>query len=485
MDEKTLVKTIEHLRATFQSGKTRPVEWRRGQLLALQRMFNERSSDFEAALRSDLHKSLFESYATETGFIQREISHALDHLEHWMRPMKTSTPVFLQPAASQVIFEPLGVCLIMGAWNYPIQLALGPLVAAIAAGNAAVIKPPRTARAVFGAMAQILPQYLDPDAFFVIGDDTPNDLILNQHFDKFFFTGSAEVGKIVMQAAVKNLTPVTLELGGKSPAIVDETANLRVTACRIAQGKFFNAGQTCVAPDYILAHESILDKLVAELIRAIVEFYGDDPQQSLEFARIINTKQFDTLIEYLKDGEVVFGGKYDRDQRYIAPTIMKNVSADSAVMQNEIFGPILPILSFNEMDEALKFVQQREKPLAFYLFTEDARTAEKAIAQSTSGGVCINETVNHVAVGGLPFGGVGNSGMGKYHGEWGFKEFSNARALLNHSTSFDPALRYPPYDDEKINKMKKLMTMKTPGWLDGVMRFLLGHWGEAILKFIK
>jgi len=485
MDEKTLIEAIDRLRVTFQSGKTRPLEWRRGQLLSLQRMFNERSGDFEAALKADLHKSLFESYATEIGFMQREISHALEHLPHWMKPVKTSSPVFLQPATSQVIFEPLGVGLIMGAWNYPIQLTLGPLVAAIAAGNAAVIKPPRTAKAIFQTMARILPEYLDNDAFFVIGDDTPNDLILNQHFDKFFFTGSAEVGKIVMQAAVKNLTPVTLELGGKSPAIVDETANLRVAACRIAQGKFFNAGQTCVAPDYVLAQENILEKLVAELIRAIIEFYGDDPQQSEEFARIINTKQFDTLINYFNDGEVVLGGVSNRDERYIAPTILKNVSPDAPVMQNEIFGPILPILPFNNMDEALHFVQQREKPLAFYVFTEDPKVAEKAIAQSTSGGACINETINHLVVPGLPFGGVGNSGMGKYHGEWGFRDFSNARALLNHGTSFDPALRYPPYTDEKMSKMKKLMTMKLPSALDGMMRFLLGNWGEAILKFIR
>ena len=397
-------------------------------------MFNERAGEFEAALKSDLHKSLFESYATEIGFMQNEISHALEHLAHWMKPVKTNSPVFLQPAISQVIFEPLGVGLIMGAWNYPIQLTLGPLVAAIAAGNAAVIKPPRTAKAIFQTMARILPEYLDKDAFFVINDDTANDLILNQRFDKLFFTGSAEVGKIVMQAAVKNLTPVTLELGGKSPAIVDETANLRVAACRIAQGKFFNAGQTCVAPDYVLAHENIIDKLVAELIKAILEFYGDDPQQSEEFARIINTKQFDTLVEYLKDGDVVFGGGSNRDERYIAPTILKNVSPDSPVMQNEIFGPILPILPFKTMDEALKFVQLREKPLAFYVFTEDPKIAKNAIAQSTSGGACINETINHLVVSGLPFGGVGNSGMGKYHGEWGFRDFSNARALLNHGT---------------------------------------------------
>lgn len=485
MDEITLADNIDRLRSTFQSGKTRSAAWRRGQLLALKRMFDERSTEFEAALMTDLHKGAFESYATEVGFIQREIEHALDHLDHWMKPVKTGSPVFLQPATSQVVFEPLGVGLIMGAWNYPIQLTLGPLVAAIAAGNAAVIKPPRTAKMVFQTLARILPEYLDPDAFFVIGDDTPNEVILNQRFEKFFFTGSAEVGKIVMQAAVKHLTPVTLELGGKSPAIVDQTANLRVAACRIAQGKFFNAGQTCVAPDYVLVHESILDKLVAELIRAIVEFYGDNPQQSGDFARIINEKQFDSVSSYLKDGEVVFGGVTDRKELYIAPTILKNVSPDSPVMQNEIFGPILPVLPYKTMDEALQFVQQREKPLAFYIFTEDAGVAERAIAQSTSGGACINETVNHVAVGGLPFGGVGNSGMGKYHGEWGFKEFSNARALLNHGTSFDPALRYPPYNDEKVSKMKLLMTMKLPGFLDGVMRFLLGNWGEAILKLIK
>ncbi|HCS40820.1 MAG TPA: aldehyde dehydrogenase family protein [Anaerolineaceae bacterium] len=485
MEEKILIENIDRLRATFLSGKTKPLAWRRSQLLALHRMLTERSLEFEAALKKDLHKSLFESYATETGFIQLEIDHTLAHLEHWMRPEKIHSPIFLQPATSHVIYEPLGVSLIMGAWNYPIQLTLGPLVAAIAAGNAAVIKPPRTAKAVFQALAQLLPQYLDADAFFVIGDDTPNDMILSQRFDKFFFTGSAEVGRIVMQAAIKNLTPVTLELGGKSPAIVDETANLRVTACRIAQGKFFNAGQTCVAPDYVLAHEAILDKLVAELTRAIIAFYGDDPQHSAEFARIINAKQFDKLVTYFKDGEVVFGGKSNREELYVAPTILKNVSADAAVMQNEIFGPILPILPFKTMDEALNFVQQREKPLAFYVFTEDARVAEHAIAQSTSGGVCINEAVNHLAVGGLPFGGVGNSGMGKYHGEWGFKEFSNARALLNHGTSFDPSLRYPPYTDEKINKMKKLMTMKLPEFLEGLLRFLLGNWGEAILKLIK
>ena len=485
MDANTLAENVSRLRRTFQSGKTRPLEWRRSQLEALQRMFVEHAGDFEAAMKADLHKSSFEVYSTEIGFLQREAGHALEHMETWARPKLTGTPVFLLPSKSKVIFEPLGVGLIMGAWNYPMQLTLGPLVAAIAAGNAAVIKPPRTAKAIFHAMGSILPQYLDPDAFLVINDDTPNDLILSQRWDKIFFTGSADVGKVVMQAAVAHLTPVTLELGGKSPALVDETANLRVAAHRIAQGKFFNAGQTCVAPDYVLAQENILDKLVEELVKALREFYGDDPHQSEEFARIINTKQFDTLVTYFSNGEIVCGGQSIRDERYIAPTILTKVSPEAPVMQSEIFGPILPVLAVKDMDDALQFVQKREKPLAFYVFSENKATVDKVIAKSTSGGACVNETINHLVVPGLPFGGVGNSGMGKYHGEWGFREFSNARALLNHGTSFDPELRYPPYSGGKLERMKKLMTMHIPSAFEGITGWMLGHWGDTIIKFVK
>jgi len=485
MDATTFASNVERIRATYRSGKTLPLEWRRSQLKAMQRMFTECESDFEAALKADLHKSTFECFSTEIGFLQHEISHALEHLDAWARPLRTATPVYLQPARSQTIFEPLGVALIMGAWNYPIQLTLGPLVAAIAAGNAAAIKPPRTAKATFQAIANNLPRYLDADAFMVTAEDMDNDVILAERWDKIFFTGSAEVGKIIMQAAVNHLTPVTLELGGKSPCLVDGTANLRVAAHRIAQGKFFNAGQTCVAPDYILVQENVLDGLVKELTQALREFYGDDPQQSDEYARIINTKQFDTLIKYFSDGEVVCGGQSNRDERYIAPTILKNVSTDAPVMQSEIFGPILPVLPVKDMDAALQFVQQREKPLAFYVFSEDKAAVENILAHSTSGGACVNETINHLVVSGLPFGGVGNSGIGKYHGEWGFREFSNARAVLNHATSFDPSLRYPPYNGDKLPRMKKLMTMQIPAALEGVTGWLLGHWGDAILRLIK
>lgn len=485
MDARTLSIRVEKIRATYLSGKTKPVAWRREQLNSLLRMFAEHAADFEAALHADLHKSSFECYATEIGFLEHEISYALEYLDTWMRPLQVNTPVFLQPAQSRVIFEPLGVALIMGAWNYPLQLTLGPLVAAIAAGNAAVIKLPRTARSTFETVSRIMPQYLDPETFLIIDDDTANDLLLDERWDRIFFTGSADVGRIVMQAAVKNLTPVTLELGGKSPALVDGTANLKVAAHRIAQGKFFNAGQTCVAPDYILAQESVADKLISELVLTLREFYGDDPHDSEEYARIINTKQFDTLVKYFTDGEIVTGGQSNRDERYIAPTILKNVSPDSPVMQSEIFGPILPVLTVKDMDESLEFVQKREKPLAFYIFSEDKAAVEKVLASSTSGGACVNETMNHLAVPGLPFGGVGNSGMGKYHGEWGFREFSNARAVLDHATSFDPPLRYPSYSNGKLERMKKMMTMRIPAALEGLIGGLLGVAGKTITDLFR
>lgn len=485
MDAETLAQHVDRLRRNYLAGKTLPLEWRKSQLHALLRMLSEHEREFSEAMHADLHKSAFECYATEVGFLQSEAQFALEHVDEWIQPRNTETPVFLQPAHSKVIFEPLGVGLIMGAWNYPMQLTLGPLVAAIAAGNAAVIKPPRTAKTIFQTLGRILPQYLDPDAFLTIDDNTPNELILAQRWDKIFFTGSAAVGKIILQAAAGHLTPVTLELGGKSPTLVDETANLKVAAHRIAQGKFFNAGQTCVAPDYVLAQESIVEPLIHELIQTVREFYGEDPRQSEEYARIINTTQFDALVSFLKDGDIVYGGQSDRDERYIAPTILKNVSPEAPVMQNEIFGPILPVLAVKDMDEALQFVKQREKPLAFYIFSENRATVQKILSHSTSGGVCVNETINHLVVHGLPFGGVGNSGMGKYHGEWGFREFSNARAVLDHDTSFDPALRYPPYGEENMRRMKKLMGMSFPGFMEGMLRWLLAHWGEQIVKFIK
>lgn len=485
MDEKTLNGHINHLRETFKSGITQPLAWRRRQLCMLNKMLKERSQEFETALSTDLRKSPYETYLTEIGLLQMEIDEALRELSNWSKPKSVPTPVFLHPARSYTTFEPLGVVLIIGAWNYPLLLTIGPLVYAIAAGNAAVIKPPRTASAAFMAMANLLPLYLDTDAFFVIGDDTPNELILEQRFDKIFFTGSSATARIVMTAAAKHLTPVTLELGGKSPALVDRTADLKVAARRIAQGKFFNAGQTCVAPDYVLADEGILDAFVAELRSALYDFFGPSPRESADFSRIINQKQFDQLLQYLSDGEVVVGGEWDREARYIAPTILKNVQLDAPVMQAEIFGPILPVLPVKDMDAAIHFAQERDKPLALYIFSKDQATIDHVLSRTTSGGACVNEAVNHVVVTGLPFGGVGNSGMGKYHGEWGFRELSNARAVLDHGTGFDPLLRYPPYNTAKMAKLKTLMEMRTPAFLDGAMRLLIGKFGNLILRLVR
>ncbi|HTX79551.1 MAG TPA: aldehyde dehydrogenase family protein, partial [Longilinea sp.] len=470
------------LRQYYLDGNTRSLTWRYDQLKALKRLLAEHYSDFEAALYRDLHKSPFECYATEMGFLTTDIDYALEHLSQWVESPTTETPVCLQAATSRVMFEPLGLVLIMGAWNYPLQLTLGPLVGAIAAGNAAVVKPPRTAAETFKALAKYFPQYMDQKAFMVISDDTPNDLLLDLPWDKIFLTGSGQIGKIVMKAAAKYLTPVTLELGGKSPTVVEKTADIDVAARRIVQGKFINAGQTCVAPDYLLVQEPVLDDLIAGLIKYIHEFFGDDPYQSAEYGRIVNLKQFDILTEYLKDGEVVIGGQVERNELYIAPTILKNVSPESPVMQAEIFGPILPILTVKDMDEAIDFVNGRDKPLALYVFSEDRAIVQKVLEHTTSGGACVNDTVNHLAIPSLPFGGVGPSGVGKYHGEWGFREFSNARAVYDHDTHFDPGVRYPPFDEKKLNSLKQLMGMQIPAVFNGGLGRVLKYFGNMIMR---
>jgi aldehyde dehydrogenase (NAD+) len=485
MDAQTLNLNFDRIRHYYLAGNTLPLEWRKKQLTSLKRMLADHYSDFETALYEDLHKSSFESFTTEIGFLTQEIDHTLHHLAKWMRSPSVHTPLFLQSATSQVQFEPMGLVLIMGAWNYPLQLTLGPLVSAIAAGNAAVVKPPRTAVQSFNTLAKIFPQYLDPSAFLVISDDTPNDCILDLHWDKIFFTGSGRTGKIVMQSAARYLTPVTLELGGKSPTLVDETANLDVAAHRIVQGKFINAGQTCVAPDYLLVQEEIMEPLVAKLISAIHEFFGTDPSQSREFGRIINLKQFDSLAGYLEDGEIVTGGQMNRAERYIAPTILKNVDPQAPVMQAEIFGPILPVLPVKNMQEAIDFVNKKDKPLALYLFSENRAVVQKVLALTTSGGICINDTINHLAIPDLPFGGVGPSGIGKYHGEWGFQEFSNRRAVYDHNTRFDPAVRYPPFDNDKLANLKLLMGIKVPSFLDGGLAWFLKNWGNKIMRLLS
>jgi aldehyde dehydrogenase (NAD+) len=363
-----------------------------------------------------------------------------------MKPQRVSTPWMMQPGSSQVVHEPLGVALIIGAWNYPLQLTLAPLVACIAAGNCALLKPSELAPHCSAALAEYLPKYLDPECIAVVqGGVSETTALLAQRFDKIFYTGGANVGRIIMTAAAKYLTPVTLELGGKSPCIVDKDIDLDVAARRIAFGKFLNAGQTCVAPDYILVHRKQEEALLEALSNTIETFYEGNPKDSEDFGRIIDERHHDRLTALLKGNTVVTGGEYDKSRLYIAPTVLRDVSPDAAVMQEEIFGPILPVLAVEGIDEAIDFVNAREKPLALYLFSENDEMVARVTNETSAGGMCVNETVFHLIVPNLPFGGVGESGMGKYHGKWGFDLFSNAKAILNHGTGVDPHLRYPPY----------------------------------------
>jgi len=426
---------------------------------------------FVQALREDIGKSDLEAYLTEIGFLLAEIDHSLSHLKSWMKPRRVATPLIMQPGSSRVVHEPLGVALIIGAWNYPVQLSLAPLVGCIAAGNCAVIKPSEFAPRCAEALARLVPRYLDPAAFAVVEGGVPEtSALLEERFDKIFFTGSSRVGRIVMAAAAKHLTPVTLELGGKSPCVVDEDIDLAVAARRIAYGKFINAGQTCIAPDYVLVHKAREEALLDAITEAIDTFYGGDPQASEDFGRIIDARHHERLARLIEGETVVTGGQADRNRLYIAPTVLCDVSPDSPLMQEEIFGPILPVITVDDMDEAVRFINARDKPLALYVFSNDTATADRIIAATSAGGVCVNDTVLHVVAPELPFGGVGESGMGKYHGRAGFEAFSNAKAVFRHSTRFDLPMRYPPFSKRE----KAILRAGTSG-LKRMAKRWLGH----------
>ncbi len=441
------------LRTYHLSLVTHDLEWRREQLLALRALIREQEERIFEALDADLRKCRVESYLTETGFVLGEITHALKHLEEWCRPLHPARPLVLRPCSATCMWEPLGVALIIGTWNYPFQLGVGPLVPCLAAGNCAVLKLSEQAPATAETIAELLPRYMDSNAVSVVRGGVPETTaLLELPFDRIFFTGSLRVGRVVMEAAARNLTPVTLELGGKSPCIVHESARLDVAARRIVNGKFSNAGQTCVAPDYVLAHQSIAAELIEMLRVSIDAFYGPDPQQSSDYARIANLRHHRRLVEMISDGEVALGGEYDEDDLYIEPTVLHPVGVDCPAMQEEIFGPVLPVVEFRDIDEAVRFVNERPRPLVTYVFAEEQQVADRVIRETTSGGVSVNETLLHLLVPDLPFGGVGESGMGRYHGEWGFREFSNLKAVFRRSTNFDPQFRYPPYSefDEKL-----------------------------------
>lgn len=454
--------TTQRQRTFFQTGATRSVAFRRAQLERLTSALERHESALLSALQADLGKSPGQGYASEFGLVQMEIRYALRHLRRWAAPKGRRTPWFVAPSRGWVQAEPLGVALILGPWNYPVQLLLAPLVSAIAAGNCVVLKPselaPRTAEAIGTLLREC---FAEEYIFVATGDVSVAEALLRERFDKIFFTGSTRVGRLVMAAAAKHLTPLTLELGGKCPAIVCADAPVELTARRIAWGKFINAGQTCVAPDFVLIAREARDPFVAAMKKALHEFYGDDPARSEDYGRIVNQAHFERLVNLLRDGNTVHGGRHSARDLFIAPTILADMSPDSAVMQEEIFGPILPVLEFDKLDDALALLREKPNPLALYVFTRDRTTEARVLADARSGGACVNDVVSHMIGAGLPFGGLGASGMGAYHGRAGLEAFSHQRAVLRRATWLDTPFRYPP---QKLSL----------AGLKRAMRFLLG-----------
>jgi aldehyde dehydrogenase (NAD+) len=446
---------VERLRQTFDSGKTKSLEWRRQQLAEIERLLRDHEGTFAEALKADLGKCRFEAVLTEVSFVQGEAKYARKRLGSWMKPKRVATPLMAQPGRSYIQPEPKGVVLIIAPWNYPMSMVLAPLVGAVAAGNCAVLKPSEVTRHTSEALARIIPRYLDPEAFTVIEGGVPETTeLLEQRFDHILYTGNERVARIVMTAAAKHLTPVTLELGGKSPCLVDKSADLEVAASRIAWGKFINAGQTCVAPDHVLVHRAVADRFVDTLARKIREFYGDDPAQSPDYCRIASERHTERFVKLLEGQKIHTGGRVDVANRYVAPTIVLDPPLDSGLMQEEIFGPVLPVIVVDEMHEAIKFVADRPKPLALYLFAASTALEEAVLTKLSAGSVCVNDAVIFMVSPELPFGGIGNSGMGRYTGWYGFETFSHMKPVMKRSNRFDAPMRYPPYNERKEKIMK-------------------------------
>jgi aldehyde dehydrogenase (NAD+) len=452
---------VARLRATFESGRTRPVAWRRAQLQAVKRMLAEHEDEFVDALTVDLGKSSVEGWLTDVVLTVRDVDHTLKRMADWMRPEKVTVPLVQQPASARVVREPLGVALVIAPWNYPLQLLLEPMIAAIAAGNAVVGKPSEISASTSSTIARLAPQYLDPDAIAIVeGAVEETTALLEQRFDHILYTGNGRVGRIVAAAAAKHLTPVTLELGGKSPAIVHSDADLHMAARRIAFGKWINAGQTCIAPDYVLVHRDVERALVEALHGAVRTFFGDEPKSSRDYARIVNDSHFERLAGLLDQGgfkEIVAGGEVDSTTRYIAPTVLRGVDPSAAVMQEEIFGPILPVIAVDSLDEAIRFVNERDKPLSLYVFAKSKAVQRRVLERTSSGGACVNATVLHFAVPGLPFGGVGESGYGAYHGREGFETFSNRKPILTKPARPDSPVGYPPWSGLKRRVLRRIL----------------------------
>lgn len=450
---------IEEQRAFYDSRVTKQIAFRKEQLQLLKQTIQKYEQDVLDALQTDLHKSEFEAYSNEVGIVYDSIELMLKNVEEWSKPEKMKTPIHFQPAKSEIVREPYGVVLIIGPFNYPFQLVMEPLIGAIVGGNTAIVKPSEASEHTTRVIRKIIEEAFDPRFVAIVeGEKEAVQALIHAPFDFIFFTGSVAVGKIVAKAAAERLTPITLELGGKSPAIVDQTANLEVAAKRIAWGKFNNAGQTCVAPDYVLVHRSVYKKFVKLMKKTLLQFYGRDAQQSPDFGRIINDRQFARLQQLLQveQANITFGGKTDKADCYIEPTLIEGVSWDSKVMEDEIFGPILPIMAYEDLARVIQKVRRLPKPLAAYLFSENEGAVDYFLQELPFGGGCVNDTVVHVGNPHLPFGGVGPAGVGAYHGKASFDCFTHAKSVMKRSTKLANDLLYPPYKN-KVKLVRKLL----------------------------
>ena len=450
-----ILKNIAAHKTFFSTHKTKDIGFRLTQLKTLKKAILQYQQKIEAALWQDLHKSPEEAYLTEISLVIGEIDNHVKHLKKWAAPKRVASPLHLKPASSKIMYEPLGTALIVAPWNYPFQLLINTLVGAISAGCCSVLKPSPDTPTVAKVMDDMIAENFDSNYISVVhGGRETNTLLFAQRFDIIFFTGSPKVGKVVMKAAAENLTPVVLELGGKSPCIVDADANIDIAAKRIIWGKLINAGQTCIAPDYLFAHESIKDELLNKIAKNIKLMYGDDIKQSRFYPRIVNQSAVERLSGLLDQGTIHTGGEIDMKEKFIAPTIIDNVQPDFKIMQAEIFGPILPVMSFSHINETIDYINKNEKPLAFYYFGKN-KNAKDILAKTSSGGACINDTLMHVSNHNLPFGGVGNSGLGNYHGQNSFFAFSHKRAVVTNPTWIDLPLKYIPF--KYFNIIKKLL----------------------------
>ena len=434
------------------------MSWRKQQLEQMLKMLEDNESEFLDALATDLGKPRVEGFITDIAFVASEVKSMIKNLKKWNRPERVGTPLVTMPAKSRLIPEPVGVVLVIAPWNYPIQLLLVPVASAIAAGNAVVMKPSEVSAATAALLGRLVPKYFDTSAVAIVeGGVSETTELLEQHFDHIFYTGNGTVGRIVMAAAVKNLTPVTLELGGKSPVIIDASANLRVAARRIAWGKWMNAGQTCIAPDYVMVNAKVQEAFIDELGKSITEFYGDDPKVSESYGRIVSPRHFERLVSLQTGGTAAIGGENDSADRYIAPTVLVDVDRDAPIMNEEIFGPLLPIIGVSSTEESIAYINAHPHPLALYVFSEDKRVVADVLSRTTAGGVTVNGTIMHLTNPNLPFGGIGESGMGGYHGKSGVRLFQHMKPVLTRGTKLDPSLAYPPYTERKAKIFRKVL----------------------------